>query len=224
MDRVNISVAVIPMAETTGWTPTQAGLIQSAFFYGYSSRSSPGGWLANKFGGEKVLPFGVFLGAAPPIFSTAPPKQKLTHSRLSHLAVSLAVGRLSFFLFHCEKKLVGGHFAGPLFWRETSAPYTSPRAAVGLGEGISLPPRWTSLQSAFRQREVEGDHVRLWLHARRDDLWAAGGATPDQGARGLSVFVAFGAVGVVWCIWFERFFSPNRSGWMRICKLWGSGG
>ena len=61
MERVHISVAVIPMAEDYGWTPTQAGLIQSAFFYGYLLAQLPGGWLANKFGGEKVLPFGVFL-------------------------------------------------------------------------------------------------------------------------------------------------------------------
>jgi len=61
MDRVNISVAIIPMQQDYGWTPTQAGLIQSAFFYGYLLAQLPGGWLANKYGGERVLPFGVFL-------------------------------------------------------------------------------------------------------------------------------------------------------------------
>ena len=61
MDRVNISVAIIPMSADYGWSPTQGGLIQSAFFYGYLLAQLPGGWLANKFGGERVLPFGVFL-------------------------------------------------------------------------------------------------------------------------------------------------------------------
>jgi ACS family sodium-dependent inorganic phosphate cotransporter len=61
MDRVNISVAIIPMSIDYDWSPTQMGLIQSAFFYGYLVAQIPGGWLANKFGGEKVLPFGVFL-------------------------------------------------------------------------------------------------------------------------------------------------------------------
>jgi ACS family sodium-dependent inorganic phosphate cotransporter len=31
---VNISVAIIPMAQDFGWSPTVAGLVQSSFFYG----------------------------------------------------------------------------------------------------------------------------------------------------------------------------------------------
>jgi hypothetical protein len=34
MDKVNISVAIIPMAQDFGWSPTTAGLVQSSFFYG----------------------------------------------------------------------------------------------------------------------------------------------------------------------------------------------
>ena len=33
-DKVNISVAIIPMAQDFGWSPTVAGLVQSSFFYG----------------------------------------------------------------------------------------------------------------------------------------------------------------------------------------------
>lgn len=32
---MNISVAIIPMAQDFGWSPTIAGLVQSSFFYGY---------------------------------------------------------------------------------------------------------------------------------------------------------------------------------------------
>lgn len=64
MDKVNISIAIIPMASDYGWTPTTAGFIQSAFFYGYLFAQLPGGWLSNKFGGQKVLPFGVVLWSA----------------------------------------------------------------------------------------------------------------------------------------------------------------
>ena len=31
---MNISVAIIPMAQDFGWSPTVAGLVQSSFFYG----------------------------------------------------------------------------------------------------------------------------------------------------------------------------------------------
>lgn len=33
--QVNISVAIIPMAQEFGWSPTVAGLVQSSFFWGY---------------------------------------------------------------------------------------------------------------------------------------------------------------------------------------------
>lgn len=39
-DKVNISVAIIPMAQDFGWSPTVAGLVQSSFFYGAPLLSS----------------------------------------------------------------------------------------------------------------------------------------------------------------------------------------
>ncbi|MDH3942001.1 MAG: hypothetical protein OET46_13495, partial [Xanthomonadales bacterium] len=35
IDRVNISVAIIPMAEHFGWSDTERGLVLSSFFVGY---------------------------------------------------------------------------------------------------------------------------------------------------------------------------------------------
>ena len=35
IDRVNISVAIIPMAKEYGWNPEQQGRVLSAFFVGY---------------------------------------------------------------------------------------------------------------------------------------------------------------------------------------------
>ncbi|CAG9464006.1 unnamed protein product [Pedinophyceae sp. YPF-701] len=64
MDKVNISVAIIPMAKDLGWSPSVKGLVQSSFFWGYMVSQLPGGFLANKFGGRTVLPGGVFLWSA----------------------------------------------------------------------------------------------------------------------------------------------------------------
>ncbi len=55
IDRVNISVAVIPMAEQFGWSQTTKGLVLSSFFIGYLLMMAPGGWLAGRFGGRIVL-------------------------------------------------------------------------------------------------------------------------------------------------------------------------
>ena len=63
-DKVNISVAIIPMAQDFGWSPTVSGLVQSSFFYGYALTQIPGGYVTSRIGGRKVLPAGVSLWSA----------------------------------------------------------------------------------------------------------------------------------------------------------------
>eukprot|EP00929_Paragymnodinium_shiwhaense_P016988 TRINITY_DN1257_c4_g1_i1.p1 TRINITY_DN1257_c4_g1~~TRINITY_DN1257_c4_g1_i1.p1 ORF type:complete len:593 (+),score=104.81 TRINITY_DN1257_c4_g1_i1:68-1780(+) len=55
MDKVNMSVSIIPMMQQYGWGPSETGLIQSALFWGYASTQVLGGFLATKFGGKRVL-------------------------------------------------------------------------------------------------------------------------------------------------------------------------
>lgn len=59
MDKVNLSVAIIPMSHQFGWNASMAGLVQSCFFWGYALSQLPGGWLAKIFGGRVVLEVGV---------------------------------------------------------------------------------------------------------------------------------------------------------------------
>jgi ACS family sodium-dependent inorganic phosphate cotransporter len=59
IDRVNISVAIIPMADEFGWDQTTRGIVLSSFFYGYLATQVLGGWLADRFGGKIVLGLGV---------------------------------------------------------------------------------------------------------------------------------------------------------------------
>lgn len=60
-DRINISVAILPMAKYYGWSQTTVGIIQSAFFWGYVLTQIPGGYLADKYGGKHVLAAGVIM-------------------------------------------------------------------------------------------------------------------------------------------------------------------
>jgi len=55
IDRVNISVAILAMQETYGWSDTTKGFVLSSFFFGYTLFLIPGGWLANRFGGKVVM-------------------------------------------------------------------------------------------------------------------------------------------------------------------------
>lgn len=61
IDRVNISIAIIPLARAKGYDAAARGLILSAFFWGYLWPQLPGGWLADRFGGKRVLGAGVAL-------------------------------------------------------------------------------------------------------------------------------------------------------------------
>ncbi|KAG0590414.1 hypothetical protein KC19_1G097700 [Ceratodon purpureus] len=54
MDKVNMSVAIIPMSHQLGWNSTTAGLVQSSFFWGYCMSQLPGGWLAKAFSGQSM--------------------------------------------------------------------------------------------------------------------------------------------------------------------------
>lgn len=57
IDRVNISVAIIPMQEAFGWSDTVKGMVLSSFFIGYMIMQAPNGWLTNRIGGKIVLGF-----------------------------------------------------------------------------------------------------------------------------------------------------------------------
>ena len=61
IDRVNISVAIIPMAEELNWDLETQGAILSSFYVGYLLMQVGGGFLADKFGGKMVLGLGVLI-------------------------------------------------------------------------------------------------------------------------------------------------------------------
>ena len=61
IDRVNISIAIIPLAHAKGYSEAERGLILSSFFWGYLGPQLLGGWLADRFGGKRVLGAGVAL-------------------------------------------------------------------------------------------------------------------------------------------------------------------
>lgn len=59
VDRVSISIAIIPLAHDFGYDAAAQGLILSAFFWGYLWPQLAGGVMADRFGGRRVLALGV---------------------------------------------------------------------------------------------------------------------------------------------------------------------
>ncbi|GLT37570.1 hypothetical protein SLA2020_118810 [Shorea laevis] len=60
-DRVVMSVAIVPLADKYGWSSSFLGVVQSSFLWGYIFSSVIGGALVDKYGGKRVLAWGVAL-------------------------------------------------------------------------------------------------------------------------------------------------------------------
>ena len=76
VDRANISIAIMPMAQSAGWTETQKGMVLSSFFYGYLVTQVPMGWLAARYGGKwplivSVCTWSLFTVLTPPALSVS---------------------------------------------------------------------------------------------------------------------------------------------------------
>jgi ACS family sodium-dependent inorganic phosphate cotransporter len=61
IDRISISIAIIPLARQFGFDPAAQGLVLSAFFWGYLWTQLYGGFMADRVGGHRVLAAGVAL-------------------------------------------------------------------------------------------------------------------------------------------------------------------
>ncbi|KXZ57010.1 hypothetical protein GPECTOR_1g912 [Gonium pectorale] len=59
MDRICLSVAIMPMSAEFGWPASLQGVIQSAFLWGYMATQLLGGQLADRYGGKRVLAAGI---------------------------------------------------------------------------------------------------------------------------------------------------------------------
>jgi len=90
IDRVNISVAIIPMAEDLGWSLGTQGTVLSSFFVGYLLLQIVGGRLADRFGGKVVLGTGVLLWSLFTILT--PPAAWLGFTMLILVRIGMGMG------------------------------------------------------------------------------------------------------------------------------------
>ncbi len=90
VDRVNLSVAVLPMQDHYGWTEAQKGYVLSSFFVGYLLLQVASGWLANRYGGRRVLGLAVLWWSAFTILT--PPAAALSFMALIAARIALGLG------------------------------------------------------------------------------------------------------------------------------------
>lgn len=87
-DRVVMSVAVVPLAARNGWSSSFLGIVQSSFLWGYIFSSVVGGALVDRYGGKKVMAWGVALWS----FATLLTPWAANHSTIALLAIRAFFG------------------------------------------------------------------------------------------------------------------------------------
>lgn len=95
IDRVNISVAIIPMQEAFGWSDTTKGFVLSSFFIGYTLFQVPSGWLANRFGGKALLGWAVVIWSVMTILT--PPAAHMSLGALIVVRILMGAGETGAF-------------------------------------------------------------------------------------------------------------------------------
>lgn len=61
IDRVVISLAIIPMSSEMGWSDTERGIVLGMFYLGYIFTQIPGGLLSDRYGAKLVLGIGLLV-------------------------------------------------------------------------------------------------------------------------------------------------------------------
>ncbi|KAK1437142.1 hypothetical protein QVD17_02927 [Tagetes erecta] len=87
-DRVVMSVAIVPLAAKHGWNSSFLGIVQSSFLWGYIFSSLVGGALVDKYGGKRVIAWGVLLWS----LATLVTPWAANHSTMGLLAVRAFFG------------------------------------------------------------------------------------------------------------------------------------
>lgn len=90
IDRVNISVAIIPMAEEMNWSMSTQGMVLSSFFVGYLLLQIVGGRLADRYGGKVILGIGVLVWSVFTILT--PPAAALGLTVLIMARIAMGMG------------------------------------------------------------------------------------------------------------------------------------
>ena len=110
IDRVNISVTAPMMVKEFGWTTASLGIVFSSFFWGYTLLQIPAGWLADRYGGRRIL-FGSSLLWALTTFLTAFPANLMTltavRAALGATEASNNPAQAAFIARHLPRALVG---------------------------------------------------------------------------------------------------------------------
>jgi ACS family D-galactonate transporter-like MFS transporter len=142
VDRVNLSVAAPLARKELGLTPTQLGLVFSAFAYPYAAMQVFGGWLSDRFGPRRVLATLSVVWAVGTVFTG------LSFGLASLIAVRALVGVGEGGAFPAATRALG-HWM-PVRERGSAQGVTHSAARLG---GAVAPPLVLAIAAAYGWRQ-----------------------------------------------------------------------
>ncbi len=188
LDRVNISVTAPMMSKEYGWDTTRLGIVFSSFFWGYFLLQLPGGWLADRYGGRRIL-FGSSLLWAVFTFLTAFPSNLLGLS-----AVRAGLGAAEAPNFPALTPFIARHLPKHLVSRILGFNFS----AIALGPFVGTPFAafcvihwgWRSVFYTFAGMSLIWAVLWIWVTNRAGMTDATGAeAEPDAAAgTGQAIF------------------------------------
>ncbi|KAM7260190.1 hypothetical protein ACFE04_015931 [Oxalis oulophora] len=156
-DRVVMSVAIVPLSVTHGWSRSFSGIVQSSFLWGYLVSPIAGGALVDYYGGKIVMAWGVALWSLATFLTPWAAETSL----LSLLAARATLGIAEGVALPCMNNMVARWF--PKAERARAVGIAMAGFQLGSAIGLTLSPILMSQGGIFGPFVIFGLSGLLWL-------------------------------------------------------------
>lgn len=169
-DRVVMSVVIVPLSLSRGWSQSFAGVVQSSFLWGYLISPIAGGTLVDYHGGKVVMAWGVALWS----LATFLTPWAAETSVLLLLSMRMLLGISEGVALPCMNNMIARWF--PKTERSTAVALAMAGFQLGSAIGLVLSPILMSQAGIFGPFVIFGSFGFLWLL-----VWiSATSSSPDR--------------------------------------------
>ncbi|PON42770.1 Major facilitator, partial [Parasponia andersonii] len=169
-DRVVMSVAIVPLSLSHGWSKSLSGIVQSSFLWGYLVSPIAGGTLVDYYGGKVVMAWGVALWSLATLFTPWAAETSLW----ALLAMRALLGVAEGVALPCMNNMVARWF--PPTERARAVGIAMGGFQLGSAIGLTLSPILMSQSGIFGPFVIFGLSGFLWVL-----VWlSATSSTPDR--------------------------------------------
>ncbi|KAI3454226.1 hypothetical protein Pfo_010889 [Paulownia fortunei] len=155
IERVGFSIAYTAAADAAGVDQSSKGMILSTFYYGYACSQVPGGWVAQKIGGRRVLLFSFVLWSLTCAFVPLDPNRVIVLV-IARFLVGVAQG----FIFPSIHTVLAQWV--PPHERSRSVSLTTSGMYFGAAAGMLVLPSLVKLQGPQSVFLVEATLGAMW--------------------------------------------------------------